>query len=39
MTLRHIRNRVEIDPIDVNHNYDFNFQQTNYISRVPVSGY
>ena len=39
---RHIRNGVELDPIDVNHNYDFNYQQTNFIPRVkilPVSIY
>ena len=36
MVLRHIRNGVELDPIDVNRNYDFNFQQTNFISRLQI---
>ena len=36
MVLRHIRDGVELDPIDVNRNYDFNFQQTNFIPRVQI---
>ena len=36
LTLRHIRDGVEIEPIDINRNYDFNFQQTNYIPRVQI---
>ena len=42
LVLRHIRNGVELDPIDLNRNYDFNFQQLNVIPRVqvfPVSMY
>ena len=40
--LRHIRNGVELNPIDLNLHFDFNYQQINYIPRVqvlPVSGY
>ena len=40
LTLRHIRNGKELDPIDINNNYDFDFQQINYIPAVqlmPVS--
>ena len=40
--LRHIRNGTELQPIDVNRNYDFDFQQTNSIPEVqilPVSIY
>ena len=40
--MRHIRNGVELDPIDLNRNYDFDYQQTNSIPRVqvlPVSSY
>ena len=40
MVLRHIRNGVELKPIDVNRNYDPNFQETSYITPVhmlPVS--
>ena len=40
LILRHIRNGVELDPIDLNRNYDFDYQQINYIPRVqllPVS--
>ena len=36
VVLRHIRNGVELDLIDVNHNYDFNYQQINYIKNVKV---
>ena len=36
LRLRHIRNGVELDPIDINLNYDFNFQQINYIPNVQV---
>ena len=36
MALRHIRNGVELDPIDLNRNYDFNFQQLNFIRSVKV---
>ena len=36
LTLRHIRDGVELEPIDINRNYDFNFQQTNYIPRVKI---
>ena len=36
VVLRHIRNGVELDPIDVNHNYDFNYQQINYITNVKI---
>ena len=32
MTLRHIRNGVELEPIDVNEHYDFNFQQITFVS-------
>ena len=42
IALRHIRDGVELEPIDVNRNYDFNFQQFNFIPRVkilPVSNY
>jgi len=42
LVLRHIRDGVELNPIDVNRNYDFNFQQTNFIPKVkllPVSSY
>ena len=40
--MKHIRNGVELDPIDVNNKYDFDFQQINYIPRkqiLPVSSY
>ena len=36
LTLKHIRNGTELKPIDINRNYDFNFQQTNYIPKVKV---
>ena len=36
LTLRHIRDGVELEPIDVNRNYDFNFQQFNFIPRVQI---
>jgi len=36
LTLRHIRNGKELQPIDINLNYDFNFQQTNYVPKVKV---
>ena len=36
LRLRHIRNGVELDPIDINLNYDFNYQQINYIPNVKV---
>ena len=36
LVLRHIRDGVELDPIDVNRNYDFNYQQTNFIPRVKI---
>ena len=42
MVLRHIRDGVELNPIDINRNYDFNYQQINFIPRVqilPVSVY
>ena len=42
LVLRHIRNGVELDPIDLNRNYDFDYQQINYIPEVqifPVSSY
>ena len=42
LALRHIRDGVELRPIDVNRNYDFDFQQTNSIPSVqilPVSIY
>ena len=31
MALRHIRNGVELEPIDVNEHYDFNFQQITFV--------
>ena len=34
--LRHIRNGVELDPIDFNHNFDFDYQQINFIKRVTI---
>ena len=36
LALRHIRDGVELEPIDVNHHYDFNFQQFNFIPRVKI---
>ena len=36
LALRHIRNGVELEPIDVNRNYDFDFQQTNFIPSVQI---
>ena len=42
LVLRHIRNGEELDPIDINRNYDFDFQQLNFIPSVqilPVSYY
>ena len=42
LVLRHIRNGAELDPIDLNRNYDFNYQQINFIPKVqifPVSIY
>ena len=36
LALRHIRDGVELEPIDVNRNYDFNFQQFNFIPRVQI---
>ena len=36
LTLRHIRNGTELKPIDMNRNYDFEFQQTNYIPRLKL---
>ena len=36
LVLRHIRNGTELDPIDLNRNYDFNFQQVNYIPSVQI---
>ena len=36
MVSRHIRNGVELDPIDINRNYDFNFQQLNIIPSVQI---
>ena len=36
LVLRHIRNGVELDPIDLNQNYDFNFQQLNFIPVVQI---
>ena len=36
LVLRHIRNGVELDPIDLNRNYDFNFQQINFIPSVQI---
>ena len=36
LVVRHIRDGVELNPIDVNLNYDFNFQQTNFIPSVKV---
>jgi len=34
LVLRHIRDGVEFNPIDANHNYDFDFQQINFIPEV-----
>ena len=34
--LRHVRNGTELDPIDINLNYDFNYQQINFIKRVKI---
>ena len=31
LVVRHIHDGVELEPIDVNWNYDFNFQQFNFI--------
>ena len=42
LALRHIRDGVELNPIDVNRNYDSNYQRTNFITNVqilPVSSY
>ena len=36
LALRHIRDGIELEPIDVNRNYDFNFQQFNFIPRVKI---
>ena len=36
LVLRHIRNGVELNPIDLNRNYDFNFQQLNSIPNVQI---
>ena len=36
LALRHIRNGVELEPIDVNRNYDFDYQQTNFIPSVQI---
>ena len=36
LAVRHIRDGVELRPIDVNRNYDFNYQQTNFIPRVKI---
>ena len=36
LKLRHIRDGVELDPIDVNLNYDFNYQQINFIPSVTI---
>ena len=36
LVVRHIRDGVELNPIDVNRNYDFNYQQTNFIPRVKI---
>ena len=36
LILRHIRDGVELEPIDVNRHYDFNFQQFNFIPRVKI---
>lgn len=36
VVLRHIRDGVELDPIDLNRNYDFNYQQINFIPRVQI---
>jgi len=34
LVLRHIRDGVELNPIDANCNYDFDFQQINFIPEV-----
>ena len=36
IVLKHIRDGVELNPIDVNRNYDFDFQQTNFIPQVKI---
>ena len=36
LVLRHIRNGEELVPIDLNRNYDFNFQQLNFIPSVQI---
>ena len=36
LVVRHIRNGVELDPIDLNRNYDFDYQQTNFIPEVKI---
>ena len=36
LTVKHIRNGTVLKPIDVNLNYDSNFQQTNYIPKVQI---
>ena len=36
LVLRHIRNGMELDHIDLNRNYDFNFQQFNFIPSVQI---
>ena len=36
LVLRHIRDGVELDPIDINRNYDFDFQQLNFIPNVQI---
>ena len=36
LLVRHIRGGVELNPIDVNLNYDFDFQQTNFIPSVKI---
>jgi len=36
LILKHIRDGRELKPIDVNLNYDFDFQQTNYIPKAQI---
>ena len=34
MALRHIRDGVELEPIDVNEHYDFDYQQITFVSSL-----
>ena len=36
LSFRHVRDGVELEPLDVNENYDFNYQQTTSLSEVTI---